>query len=176
MKKSRQVRHTIFIYCEGKTDHLFVQYLKRLYLLRGTKQVDPRKGRGGGLSTFISDIIGNAQVRDYDEKYIVLDSDDKKEEELKESQTESQKYNIQLIWQKPCLEGVFLRILKGDQFIKETSESCKAIFKREYMPDNTSLTESLLEKLFTKNILNTKRKKVSELNQLIQLMEAEKVK
>ena len=171
MKKTRQIRHTIFIYCEGKTDHLFVQHLKKIYFIRGSKKISLKRGTGGKLSTYISETMKNAQVRDYDEKYIVLDSNGKKEEELKKAQNESQKYDIQLIWQKPCLEGVFLRILKGAQFIKEKSELCKSIFNREYTSDNTPLTETLLEKLFTKDILDTKRKEIKELEQLTQLME-----
>lgn len=174
MKKTKQRRRTIFIYCEGKTDHLFIRYLKKLYLIRGTKQVTLKKGTGGNLSTYISETVKNAQVRDYDEKYIVLDSDNKKEEELEKAQNESKEDNIQLIWQKPCLEGVFLRVLKGgDWFIKEKSESCKSIFKRGYMPGNTPL-ESLLEKLFTKDILDAKKQEIQELGQLIQLMEERK--
>ena len=185
MKKSRQIRHTIFIYCEGKTDHLFVRYLKKQYLVRGTKQITLKKGTGGKLSTFILETVKIAQVREYNEKYIVLDSDGKKEEELgkelKEAQNKIKRdninkddINIQLIWQKPCLEGVFLRILKSDKFIKEKSESCKSIFNKEYIQDKTPLTETLLEKLFTKDFLSAKRQEVQELDQLIQLMEKRK--
>ena len=155
---------------------MFVRYLKKLYLVRGTKQITLKKGTGGQLSTFISETVKIAQVREYNEKYIVLDSDGKKEEELKEAQNkiEKDKINIQLVWQKPCLEGIFLRILKGNQLIKEKSEKCKSIFTKEYIQDKTPLTETLLEKLFTKEILNVKRKEVQELDQLIRLMEEKK--
>ena len=100
----------------------------------------------------------------------------KKTKEIKEAEKKSQKKDIQLIWQRPCLEGVFLRILKGEQFIKEKSELCKSIFYKEYVPDDNILTELILEKLFTKNILNIKRQKIQELDQLIQLMEERKDK
>ena len=121
MKKARQIRHTIFIYCEGKTDHLFVQHLRNLYLTRGTKKVTLKEGSGGSLFTFISETVKNAQVRDFNEKYIVLDADVEKERKLKKGQKEELERNkINLIWQTPCLEGVFLRILKGKQFIKKT--------------------------------------------------------
>ena len=170
MRKTQQRRHTIFIYCEGKTDRLFVQHLKDLYILRGVKQVYLKRGTGGDLSTYISETVKNAQVRDFDEKYIVLDSNGKKEQKLKRAEEESQKHKIQLIWQRPCLEGVFLRILKGEQFIREKSRTCKSVFNKEYMSDNTPLTETLLKRLFTKNILDKKRKEIKELDQLIQLM------
>ena len=170
MRKIHQRRYTIFIYCEGKTDSLFVQHLKNLYSLRGVNHIRIKPGTGGDYSTFITDIIRNAQVRDFDEKYIVLDSNGKTKKELKQTETESQKENIKLIWQKPCLEGVFLRILKGNHFINEKSEKCKSIFKQEYMAGNISL-EILLEKLFTKDILDTKRRDIEELDQIIQLMQ-----
>ena len=170
MKKIQQRRHTIFIYCEGKTDGLFVQHLKKLYLLRGTKHVAIKTGTGGDYSTFISEVKKNAQVRDYDEKYIVLDSNGKNKEELQKAEKLAQEKHIQLIWQKPCLEGIFLRILKSVKFIKEKSEFCKSNFNKLYMSYNTPLSEILLEKLFTKDILNSKRREVQELDQLIKLM------
>ena len=171
MKIKRQVRHTIFIYCEGKTDYLFVRHLKKLYLLRGAKKITLKRGTGGKLPTFILETMKNAQVREYDEKYIVLDSDNKKNQELETEEKKSLNKGIKLIWQKPCLEGVFLRILKGKQFIEKTSKLCKSIFNREYISNNTPLTETLLEKLFTKDILNKKRREIQELDQLIKLME-----
>ena len=178
MKKSRYTRHTILIYCEGKTDYLFALHLKKLFPSRGFKTITLIKGRGGALSTFISDIEN--KPGEYDKKYIVLDSNGKREEDLREAQNQSQKHNIELIWQKPCLEGIFLRILKGNQFIKEKSESCKDIFYKKYTSDRKPLTEKLLNQLFTKlfakDFLNTKRQEVPELDQLIRLMEKEKIK
>ena len=176
MKKTQQRRHTLFIYCEGKTDGLFIQHLKRLYLQRGTKHVAVKIGTGGDYSTFISEVEKNAQARDYDEKYVVLDSNGKSKEELQKAEKLAQIKNIKLIWQKPCLEGIFLRILKSGKFIKEKSEVCKSNFNRLYMSDNTPLSEVLLEKLFTKDILNSKRHELSELEQLIQLMEKKREK
>ena len=174
MRNLRQVRHTLFIYCEGKTDYLFVHHLKKLYLIRGSKQIKIKKGSGGDISTFISDTVKNAQVRDYDEKYIVLDTDRKSDAELEEAKHQSHQKNIHLIWQKPCLEGIFLRILKNDKLIQETSESCKALFYKEYNQNNKAFTEELLNTLFPKTLLDNRRQKIKELNQLIQLMEPSK--
>ena len=170
MRKIHQRRYTIFIYCEGKTDSLFVQHLKKLYSQRGVNQITIKQGTGGDCSTFITEIINNAQVRDFDEKYIVLDSNGKTKEELTEAKKKGQEHNIQLIWQKPCLEGVFLRILKGAHFVNEKSKKCKSFFEKEYMAGNISL-EILLEKLFTKDKLDTKRRDIEELDQIIQLMQ-----
>ena len=174
MKNLRQVRHTLFIYCEGKTDYLFVHHLKKLYLIRGFKQITIKKGSGGDISTFISNTVKNAQVRGYDEKYIVLDTDKKSNAELEEAEQQSCQNNIQLIWQKPCLEGLFLRILKNNQITQETSESCKTLFYKEYNQNNKTLTKKLVNTLFPKIILDSRRQKIKELNQLIQLMEPSK--
>ena len=169
-QKQHQRRQTIFIYCEGKTDSLFVQHLKNLYPPPRTKKVKIKKGTGGDPYTLISEVKRNAQVRDYDEKYIVLDSDGKNKEELQKVEKSDQAKDIELIWQIPCLEGVFLRILKNEIFIKETSKNCKSKFNNLYMPDNTPLSEKL-EELFTKDSLDSKRQEVKELDQLIKLME-----
>ena len=174
MKTKKQRRHTIFIYCEGKTDGLFVQHLKNLYLERGTKHVAIKIGTGGDYSTFITEVENNAHVRDYDEKYILLDSNGKNKKNLEEAEYSAQEKDIALIWQRPCLEGVFLRILKGKQFIKETSKFCKSTFNKTYLKEKEGLSEILLSKLFTKDILETKRREVQELDQLIKLMEEKK--
>jgi len=71
-----------FIYCEGKTDALFVRHLKKLYLDRGTKHISIKGGTGGDHSTLIKEVEKNAQARSYDKKYILLDRNGKKQEEL----------------------------------------------------------------------------------------------
>ena len=174
----RQTRHvrrrTIFIYCEGKTDALFVQHLKGLYLQRGTKQINIKRGMGGGDGLkFISEVKKEARFIEYDEKYIVLDSNGKTKEKREDLETSAQEEKIQLIWQQPCLEGVFLRILKDKNFITtKSSQHCKSTFKDSYLTSNTqSLTTLVLERIFSKIILDKKRQQLPELNQLIQLME-----
>ena len=171
MENKRRVRRTIFIYCEGKTDHLFVKFLKSMYWDYRNKVVKPKQGSGGGPKTFFIEVLKNAQVRNYDEKYIVLDSNSKGEEEKSKIQKKGKDSHIELIWQRPCLEGVLLRILNGNQFINMSSRQCKSQFKREYLSKNTSFSESLLKKLFTKEVLDKKRQEVQELNRLIQVME-----
>ena len=66
--------------------------------------------------------------------------------------------------------------MKSEKFIKEKSEVCKSNFNKLYMSDDTPLSEVLLEKLFTKDTLNSKRHELSELEQLIQLMEKKRGK
>ena len=170
MKKLKLIRYTISIYCEGKTDYLFSCYLKKLYLTRGSKQITLKRGTGGDISTFISNTVKNAQIRDYDEKFIVLDADQKTKNELKKAEQQSFKEKIKIIWQKLCLEGLFLRILKNNQHTQKTSKECKNLFYKEYNPNNKPL-EDLLNTLFPKELLETKRQEVAELDQLIKLME-----
>ena len=101
----------------------------------------------------------------------MLDSNGKSDKELQEATKLAQGKDIQLIWQTPCLEGVFLRILKGGQFINKNSDICKSTFNKEYLREKKVLSDTLLKKLFTKDILNSKRQEIPELDQLIQLME-----
>ena len=172
-RQSRRVRRrTIFIYCEGKTDALFVQHLKDLYLQHRTKQITIRKGAGGGDSKFILAVKKEASSAEYDKKYIVLDSNGKTPQEREELKISAKREEIQLIWQRPCLEGVFLRILKTENFIKKSSQHCKSTFKENYLnSNNQSLTPHVLKKILNKSILEKKRQQLLELNQLIQLME-----
>ena len=171
MKYPRQIRHTLFIYCEGKTDHLFIKYLKKLYSVRGSKHITLKKGVGGDASTFILETVKHTQQHEYDEIYIVSDTDQRTTNELQTIEKNYKQKNIQFIWQKPCVEGMFLKILKEKSYTHETSKVCKNLFYKEYSPNNPSLTKSLLNKLFSKKTLDSKRQKISELDQLIKLME-----
>ena len=167
MNFKRQVRHTVIIYCEGKTDKLFLQYLKKLYVDRGIKKITIKEKRGA--SRLSSNMEKIAQITGHDKKCILLDINNKKPQKIKELGEESTRNDIQLIWQEPCLEGVFLKIL-DKTLLKETSQKCKNIFYKKHT-NQTALTTVLLEKLFTKTILNKKRKEIPELNQLIKIME-----
>ena len=170
MNLKRQ-KHTIFIYCEGKTDKLFAQHLKKLYINRGTKKINLKEGTGGDFFTFITEILKNPDSIGCNEKYILLDTNGKKSEELKESESKSEEHDISLIWQKPCLEGVFLRILEPKTSLtNKTSKQCKDIFYKKYIK-HPPLTTAKLENLFPKDKLNKKRKDIPELDQLITIME-----
>ena len=169
--KKRTARTTVFIYCEGKTEHLFVKHLKDLYLVRGTRQVTLKKGTGGDISTFISETLKNATIRDYDGKYILLDADRRSKKERELLAKSAQDDNIQLIWQIPCLEGVLLKILGDREVENQESFVCKKNFKRKYLAGNMILSEPLLKKLLPKGVLDAKRKSIPELDLLIYSIE-----
>ncbi len=164
MVKKRKQKHTIFIYCEGKDDRLFIQHLKRAFASL-KKSIESKKGGGGGPSWMIQKTT--REPGEYDEKYIFLDLDQGKDKEKHES--DANKQNITLIWSTPCLEGLFLQILNGHPQMSD-SQKYKNHFKKEYNSNKRQYDPTMFERLFPKEKLVSKKAKIPTLNQLIQII------
>lgn len=70
-------------------------------------------------------------MRDYNEKYIVLDADQKTKTELNKTEKQISEHEIKLIRQKPCLEGFLLSVLEHNNRIQKTSGECKNLFYKK---------------------------------------------
>ena len=109
---------------------------------------------------------------DYDSKYILLDTNSKSKPEIQELEKKAKKYNIELIWSVPCLEGLLLKMLKkGFRENNADSKKCKSIFKNEYNNKKENWGIQLLEKLFPKETIEIKKNKIPVLEKLIHIIE-----
>lgn len=161
-QKSRKVRHTILIYCEGEQDSLFVQHLKRLFLGKN-KRIKIRSGHGGGMDSMIAK--ATRQPGEYDEKYIFLDED--QQIDKKEFKSKAKSKDITLIFSPLCLENLFLQILNGHPQMLN-SKKCKSFFQEKYSYKKYS--RGMMEKLFPKKLLNDRKKGIPALKTLIQII------
>ena len=164
MVKKRKQKHTILIYCEGKADHLFIQYLKDIFA-SSKKNIKPKKGNGGDCFPMIQKTT--REPGEYDERYIFLDLDQNKDK--KKYEDTAKEKNITLIWSDPCLEGLFLQILNGYPQMSD-SQKHKSHFKNEYNSGKGQYDPIMFERLFPKEKLVSKKLEVPTLNQLIQII------
>ncbi len=154
---------------EGLGEELFLKHLRGLYSHDSGVAVTIRNGKGGTATDIVSN--ANREPGDFDRRIVILDND-KDKQEMQRARTEAGQKGIELIENSPCLEAVLLAILRdGTSFANKASAWCKDEFESHYL-DKRKRTEIMeYEKTFPKSLLDQRRKNVSELNQLISLME-----
>ncbi len=168
-KKRRAANRTLLVFGEGLCEELFLKHLKRLYSYNSNVAVTVRKGKGG---TAIDVVIDSDKIPgDFENKVVVLDND-KSSGEMQQARKEAKNRGITLIENTPCIEALLLSILEpGKDFASKGSSWCKKEFETKYIEKKKRSDIEEYEKLFTESILNTQRRNVTELNQLILLME-----
>ena len=171
-KKRRSASKTLLIFGEGLGEEMFLKHLRKLYAFNNDIAITIKKGKGGDARNIIIDaskIIGA-----YDRKIVVLDND-KSAEEMKIARQEAKKKKIELIENTPCLEYLLLLILE-EQTDKTNSKLCKQIFESKYIDRKKRNEPDEYNKLFTKKLLDKKRLKINELDNLLLIMEGVKSK
>lgn len=161
----RRSKKTILFFGEGLGETTFLKYLKSLYhrpRLTSISIVTSKKGTADGI------VIDADKRGDYDKKIVVLDND--KPQEMKKARQVATDRNIELIENTPCLEHTLLVILSAINGKYLNSTLCKKKFQSNYI--NRKKRGDLTEyaKLFPKKLLNTRRKKIRELNRMISII------
>ena len=170
-RKQRRQRQTVLIYCEGKTEKIFVKYLQTLFASKAkiNKRIKIKEGSGGSPLYLINKV--KSEPASYNDKYIILDKDEKNRTEIKKFEETAKQNDIQLLWSVPCLEGLFLKILENN--FPLNSAKCKSLFKNKYNNGQKHWDNNLLAKYFPKTKLNVKKKTIPVLKKIIQIMEGE---
>ena len=168
MQKSRRANRTLLLVGEGDSDAAFLKYLRTIYLTRGcgiTAKISNAHGKGP--DHIIDYSIRQDQNAAYDQVIILMDSDLKASSEMTKK-AKSRKFKI--ILTKPCLEGLFLKIL--GRYVPDNSKECKV---RISTVSQSSLTiPDNYAEFFPKNYLDGRRQKVAELNELLNCLTSRK--
>ncbi len=168
----RVVRATALMFGEGKEDQVFLSHLVTLYAA-GKNSTRPkltvRKGRGGSADGIVQDarkVPGN-----FNRRLVKLDQD-KSQGEIDEAIRIAEHYHIQLVFSKPCLEGMLLSILEpNNSYADKSSSYCKSRFEGKYIQAAKRGLAAPYMKLFTRDLLDQARSRVIELDELILYIE-----
>ncbi len=165
-KKKRKAKKTLLIFGEGFDEEIFLKYLRNIYSYNCNVAISIKKGKGGNPRNIVidADKIPGA----YDKKLVILD-DDKGKKEIMAARQESVNRQISLIENKPCLEYLLLSIL--DDTTENKAENYKRQFESQYISKNNRGDLKEYAKLFPRRLLELKRKSISELNDIINIME-----
>ena len=174
MKPTRNTKVTILIVGEGPTEKAFLQYLKELYILRiDDFAVKVEGGTGGSPSSIVQKAIRLRGSRGYDKCYVLIDADKPLETDFKLADRMKKRPRVEVLKATPCIEGLFLAILKHSNFSQGgfSSDYCKKEFESTYIAsDRKTDKRSYIDK-FSKTLLDERRAKVPELNLILNAMQ-----
>jgi len=154
---------TVLAYGEGSTERAFLKYLRDVYCNRYSGiSIKVKNGGGGSPEDVLDKTIKNKYSGDYQNTFILLDTDKKWSNEFKQK---AKKNEIKLIGSVPCMEGLFLLIL-----INKSSGQCKKEFEKRYLDKKKKLIPENYKKIFPKKLLEKRRKKIPILDEIISIM------
>ena len=168
-------RESIVLFGEGKTEAIFLNYLKKVYEAdkNGGLKIKVDKGQGKSPKDVAERLVNKLlRVGNYDRSLLLIDSDI--EHNIKSSFLK--KHNITLILSKPqCMEGILLSILdklpKGGK--NSSSKDLKAAFMKQigtnekrYMID---LPKACPQR-FPIDLIEEKRRSIPELDAILKFL------
>ena len=149
-KPTRSVnKTTLLVMGEGEHDKAFLSHMKGIYHERRSgSKVTLDFSSGGSPHDIIKDTVKKSRHVDYDQKFILMDSDvPVKQQDIKAADDSG----ISILYSKPlCLEGMLLSILA--QSIPNTAQKCKSVLHPQ-LSDNPALSKSY-EPLLAKPVLD----------------------
>lgn len=166
MIKTKYVSNkTILIFTEGLDEQIFIEHLKVLYKPNSCK-VKVKRGRGGATYNLVDQTI--KAVGGFDYRVTVYDTD-RSSSEIEKARQTALKNNIVVCEHNPCLESILLRILETKFNRNLASKKCKSIFQNKYL--NGSPFNKRVSQLFSKTLIDKRRKKVGELDKIINILQ-----
>ena len=170
-------RRVIFIGTEGRSDRSFVRFLRHCCDEVGLHvhlRVEP--GSGGGSVAVVraaARSLKRLARKDISAKLVLLDRDrvTQNEKEGHDAQAEASKAHLEIIFQKPNLEGVLLRLHEGHESRQvQASDTKRELQKlwRDY--DKSSLTAEQLSQRFTISHVRRAAEHDRQLRRLLEIL------
>lgn len=166
-KKRRQASKTLLAFGEGFNDGIFLKHLKKLYAFNTDIAITVKKGKGGDAKSIVVEAIKTPGA--FDKKVVVLDND-KPTNEMAGARKVAKSNGIELLENTPCLESLLISIVDKKPNGKNSSW-CKSKFESKYLNKNKRGEPDKYDRLFPKNLLDSKRLTIPELDKLISIME-----
>lgn len=166
-RKRRQANKTLLIFGEGMNEEVFSKHLRKLYCCNANVAIAIKKGKGGNSANIVID--ASRVPGGFDRRVVVLDND-KPKREIEKARGIAKSKDIELIENTPCLEYLLLTIL-GSKKISDISSECKKTFESNYISKRQRKEAYKYENIFTKKLLEEKRKTVKILDDILQIME-----
>jgi len=168
-------KESIVLFGEGKTEAIFLSYLKLVYEADNDGRLKIKVDKGQGKSPKdVADRLVNKllKIGNYDRSLLLIDSD----LEHKISKALLQKNKITLLQSDPqCIEGLMLNILgklpKGASHI--SSKDLKSTFMKLLNTNEKGYMMKLAKecpKIFPKSLLENKRSQIPTLDAILQFM------
>ena len=174
IKPTKNTKTTILIVGEGPTEKAFLQYLKELYILRENDfAVKVESGTGGSPSSIVQKAIRLRGSRGYDKCYVLIDADKPLETDFKLADRMKKRPRVEVLKATPCIEGLFLAILKHSNFSQGSASSdyCKKEFEATYLASDRKTDKRSYVDKFPKTLLDERRTQIQELDLILSAMQ-----
>jgi len=174
VKPTQNIKKTILIVGEGETEKAFLQYLKELFILRDADfAVKVECGFGGGPKGVVQKTIRLRSSRAYDKCFVLVDSDRPFEADHNLVVLMRRKPRVEMLKSTPCVEGLFLAILRHRNFSQSsaTSDYCKREFEANYISADKKTDKRSYGEQFTLEVIKGRRATVAELDAILKAMQ-----
>ena len=167
--KTRTVRETLLIVCEGVAELGFIRFVKRTYADALGRAVQEHNAKGkGGKYVLEAGLRYAKNNRAYDKVVLLLDTDQDWNDELRARARKARvgKHPISVIEANPCLEAWLLQILgaetEGDtRHMKQKFQAHTGVEAHE---------PEWMERLLNRDVLDKARARVPQLAELMDHM------
>lgn len=167
--KTRTVKETLLIVCEGSAELVFVRFVKRIYADALGRAVQEHNAKGkGGKHVLEAGLRYAKNNRAYDKVVLLLDTDQDWNDEQRARARKARigRHSISVIEAHPCLEAWLLQILgaetDGDtRHMKQQFEAYTGVEAHE---------PEWMERLLNRDVLDKARPRVSQLADLMKHM------
>lgn len=150
--KRHVAKTTLVIVGEGPDDKAFVKHMNQVFSKEGSDiRASIQKASGGSPGNVITHAIRKNKQREFNQRFIVLDSDIAVEPAAQKLAKEKD-YTL-IFWHPQCLEGTLLTVLGENVTQTETSQQLKQRLQPKLSGHHTE--SDAYANLFTKDILTT---------------------
>ena len=141
-----------------------MSFVKEIYICREDDvSVKVECGAGGSPISVAHRAARLKKSADYDRCVLVIDADTYNAEAKRKIESTS---GLEVVVITPCIEGLFLAILKGDNIDAGISSGeCKRQFENRYLDRNQKIEKCKYSSIFTKELLEKARKRNREMIQ-----------
>ncbi len=160
----RPILKTKLAYGEGPTEEALMRYINSKYAKKNETRIVITNGGGGGPHSVIDHAIRQVKAFDFNEKFILLDSDMPISEKY---QAKIKQYDFRVYFSSPCLEGLLLTIL-GHNISGYSSDMCKKVFHTQFLSKKDKLIHHKYEQHFPLHLLEAEKSRIELLSKLIQ--------
>ncbi len=169
----RKTKTTILMVGEGLKDKAFLRHLQGIYVSREDDiSVKIECASGGSPRSIVEKTIRLRSTRDYDKCIVFIDEDRSLETDRELRRRMKEHPPMQIVWIKPCMEGLLLEILRYPDFSRHniSTDFCKRQFE-SYIPIDKQTEKSSYARIFPKTKLNSCRKHIRELDNILKAMQ-----
>ncbi|MEK7570576.1 MAG: hypothetical protein AAB515_04050 [Patescibacteria group bacterium] len=161
-----QVNWAVLAVVEGTTDRAFLNYLKHIYKVEEAS-ISVRVICAFGVpDEVLRRALKEQAAAEFDVTLAVVDETPHLRSTLEQ---QAQERNIKLVVNRPCIEGVLLKT-HGRGIGSSGALRCKTLYQANYLDKKSQQDAKLYRQIMSKEMIEEARKRIPELNLMVQYL------